>query len=80
MCPSSDGRRCDGGLFAETVWDYELHLLDGDSARRVAQVTGSYQRTCCHPFEAATASGLQLTVRVTNGDAHARIFEVRAYG
>lgn len=63
----------------ETVRDYELQVLDGETARTVAAVKGNYQRKCIHTFEPTTASGLRLIVHATNGDASARVFEVRAY-
>ncbi len=64
----------------ETVRDYELAVLDGQTARSVASVAGNYQRKRVHRFEPLTASGLRLTVKATNGDPCARVFEIRAYG
>ncbi len=63
----------------ETVRDYEIQLLDGQSARTVARVTGNHQRKRRHRFEPLTATGIRLVVQATHGDASARVFEVRAY-
>lgn len=77
----SDGfhRRMAPGAQPETVRDYELQLIDGESAKTVADVGGNYQRKCIHRFDAATAGGIRLTVKATNGDKSARVFEIRAY-
>jgi hypothetical protein len=64
----------------ETVKDYELQVLDGESARTVATVQSNYQRKRIHTFDATSAKGLRLVVKGTQGDASARVFEVRAYG
>ncbi|HOA75694.1 MAG TPA: FAD-dependent oxidoreductase [Phycisphaerae bacterium] len=63
----------------ETVRDYDLQVLDGESVRTVAEVRGNYQRKRIHRFDATTASGLRLVVKSTNGDKSARVFEIRAY-
>ena len=63
----------------ETVRDYELQVLDGESARTVAKVTGNYQRKCIHRIESTTAAGIRLVIQATNGNPSARVFEVRAY-
>ncbi len=63
----------------ETVRDYELQILDKGGAKTVAQVTGNYLRKKLHRFDPVTASGLRLNINATNGDASARVFEIRAY-
>ncbi|MGQ9649083.1 MAG: FAD-dependent oxidoreductase [Phycisphaerae bacterium] len=63
----------------ETVRDYELQILDGGGAKTIAQVTGNYLRKKIHRFDPVTASGLRLKISATNGDASARVFEIRAY-
>jgi len=64
----------------ETVRDYELLVLDGQSAKKIVAVQGNYQRKRIHRFEPVTATGLRLVVKATNGDPSARVFEIRAYG
>lgn len=64
----------------ETVKDYELQVLDGESARKIASVQGNYQRKRIHTFDPVSAKGLRLVIKGTQGDASARVFEVRAYG
>ncbi|MGC9326044.1 MAG: FAD-dependent oxidoreductase, partial [Candidatus Hinthialibacter sp.] len=63
----------------ETVCDYEIQVLHGESAETVAQVKGNYQRRRIHAFEARPADGIRLIVHSTNGSKEARIFEIRAY-
>ncbi len=63
----------------ETVRDYELSALDGSTARTVATVEGNYQRKRIHTFEPLTAGGIRLTIKATQGDPSARVFEIRAY-
>lgn len=63
----------------ETVRDYKVQLLDGDSAKTVAEVTGNHQRKRIHQFDAQSAGGIRLVVNATNGDPAARVFEIRAY-
>jgi hypothetical protein len=64
----------------ETVKDYELQVLDGENTKTVATVQGNYQRRRVHTFDPVSAKGLRLLVKETQGDASARVFEVRAYG
>jgi hypothetical protein len=63
----------------ETVRDYELQIIDGENAKAVATVTGNYLRKKVHRFDPVTVSGLRLNVQATNGDASAKVFEIRAY-
>ena len=60
----------------ETVRDYRV--LCGD--RVVAQVTGNFQRLRRHGFEAVETDRVRVEVTATNGEAEARIFEIRCYG
>lgn len=81
--PNRRGNRTESmalGAQPETVRDYELQVLDGDSAKTVAKVEGNYQRKRIHRFDRAACSGIRLTVHGTNGDSAARVFEIRAYG
>ena len=64
----------------ETVKDYDLQVLDGENAKTVAAVQGNYQRKRVHAFDPISANVLRLVVKATQGDAAARVFEIRAYG
>lgn len=72
-------RRMVWGPQPETVRDYELQVLYGDSAKTVVKVEGNYQRKRVHRFEPHLATGICLVVHATNGDKSARVFEVRVY-
>jgi len=72
-------RRMVWGPQPETVRDYELQVLYGDSAKTVVKVEGNYQRKRVHQFEPQLATGIRLIVHATNGDKSARVFEVRVY-
>lgn len=63
----------------ETVRDYELQVLDSNSAKTIVRVEGNYQRKRIHRFEPMAATGIRLVVHATNGDPSARVFEVRVY-
>ncbi len=61
----------------ELVRDYEL-LLDGQP---VVAITDNYLRKRVHRLPApVSARALRLNVKTTHGVAHARVFEIRAYG
>lgn len=72
-------RRMIWGPQPETVRDYELQVLYGESAKKVAKVESNYQRKRVHQFEPQLATGIRLIVYATNGDKSARVFEVRVY-
>lgn len=77
----SDGEtsRMIRGPQPETIREYELQILDGESAHTVASMKGNYQRKRIHRFEPLTASGVRLTAHATNGVRSANLFEVRVY-
>jgi hypothetical protein len=64
----------------ETVKDYTLvaRMADG-TQRRLATVKNNFQRLNRHRFEAAEMQSVRIEVQATNGDALARIFEIRCY-
>ena len=64
----------------ETVKDYTVvaRMADGKE-RRLATVKNNFQRLNRHRFEAAEMQSVRIEVQATNGDALARIFEVRCY-
>ncbi len=63
----------------QCVRDYELAYLDGGQWKTVAEVRGNFQRHRVHRFPKVTTGAVRLTVRATNGDSTARLFEIRAY-
>ncbi|NUQ00639.1 MAG: hypothetical protein HUU35_12375 [Armatimonadetes bacterium] len=69
------------GLFRapECVRDYLLKLEVAGQWRRVAEVSGNYQRRCEHRFEPLRATAARLTVLATNGDPSARVYALRLY-
>jgi len=59
----------------ETVRDYSI-LADG---RKIVSESGNHHRMRRHRFQGVKARRLRVEVSATNGDACARIFEVRVY-
>ena len=63
----------------ETVRDYELLAHIDGQWRSLLSVTGNYQRSRVHRLEPASTDAIRVQVHATNGDPHARVFEVRVY-
>jgi hypothetical protein len=64
----------------ETVRDYDVVAQAADGSERVlASVKGNFQRLRRHKFDALDAQSVRVVVHATNGDALARVFEVRCY-
>ena len=63
----------------ECVADYDVSCFDGAAWKTVATVKGNWLRRRIHRFDAEKASKLRLTVKRTNGEKSARVFEIRAY-
>ncbi len=63
----------------ETVRDYRLEAIHGETSTTVAEVTGNYQRRNVHRIPPVEINGIRLTVTATNGDKSARVFEMRLY-
>lgn len=64
----------------ETVRDYELTYTDAAGRRHsLAKITGNHQRLNRHSFTAAEMKSLRLHVTATNGEATARVYEIRCY-
>ncbi len=61
----------------ETVRDYALEALIAGRWQEIACQTGNYQRLCVHRFPVIVTTALRLRVDATNGDPHARVFEIR---
>ena len=65
----------------ETVKDYMVVARLADAKEQVlATVRDNFQRLKRHRFEAAEVQSVRVEVQATNGDALARIFEIRCYG
>jgi len=73
-------RLMDFGPAPECVRDYALLAEQDGTWRKLARVTGNYQRRCVHTFEPVQTSKLRLDVLATNGVPTARVYEIRAYG
>ena len=65
----------------ETVKDYEIqHRPDaGGEFRELVEVRGNHQRLKRHVFQPVKTEAIRVHVSATNGDALARIFEIRCY-
>jgi len=63
----------------ETVRDYEIQGWTSDSQGwfSIESIHGNHQRLRRHPLNSAHLRGLRVHVHATNGDAFARIFEIR---
>lgn len=63
----------------QCVRDYDVSYWNGAQWVTLAGVKGNFQRRRIHRFEPISTDRLRLTVRATNGDKAARVFEIRAY-
>lgn len=63
----------------ETVRDYEVQVINGESAKTIYKVEGNYQRKRIYKIESQTVNAVRILVHATNGNSSARIMEVRAY-
>jgi hypothetical protein len=65
----------------ETVRDYSVNVrrAGGREWTEVASVTGNFLRLRRHRFAPVEAEAVRVTVKATNGDDRARIFEIRCY-
>ncbi|NQU43916.1 FAD-dependent oxidoreductase, partial [bacterium] len=61
------------------IRDYDLAVERDGEWVKVAEVKGNFLRRRVHRFEGVMTGRLRVTVRATNGDRSARVFEVRAY-
>ncbi|TZF84015.1 FAD-dependent oxidoreductase [Pedobacter sp. BS3] len=64
----------------ETVADYKLVLSYKGKPVYTQQVTDNYLRKKIHTFTGVKADEVKVVISKTNGDALARIFEIRCYG
>lgn len=63
----------------ETVADYVIEVGQDGEFTEVVRETGNYLRKRVHRIAPVTGDTARITVSRTNGDASARIFEVRLY-
>lgn len=63
----------------ETARDYRIQYHDGNDWVTVAQARDNYRRRRIHRFPTVEASSVRVLIDNTNGDASARIYEVRIY-
>ncbi len=65
----------------ETVKDYTLSIRRPGASEplTLATVKDNYQRLRRHTFDPVEAESLRLHISATNGDDHARVFEIRCY-
>ncbi len=64
---------------SETVADYVIESRSRNKSTTLAEITGNYLRKVEHRFEPTETDTIRITVKKTNGDAQAKIFEVRCY-
>ncbi|HEX2912141.1 MAG TPA: FAD-dependent oxidoreductase [Chloroflexia bacterium] len=64
----------------ETIRDYSVEVCVEGQWTPVVEVVGNYQRKVVHKIEPIATGELRLIVKATNGDASARLFEIRLYG
>lgn len=64
----------------ETVKDYTVEAQGKDGQWKIlVHATDNHQRLCRHRFESQQIQALRLRVLATNGDAEARVYEIRCY-
>ncbi|MDR6781984.1 FAD-dependent oxidoreductase [Pedobacter africanus] len=63
----------------ETVASYLVECIRNGKHSVLAEVTDNYLRYVTHKVKPIEADAIRITVRKTNGDELARIFEVRCY-
>ena len=63
----------------ETIADYTIEARSGNKMIPVAVVRNNFLRKVEHKFETTEANTIRIRVERTNGDALARLFEVRCY-
>ena len=68
-----------GVLGSEVQCIEQLQVWDGTGWSSVASVENNYQRRRIHRFDSLKTSKIRILVTATNGDASARLYEVRAY-
>jgi len=63
----------------QCVKDYEIWVFRKNKWKRVFDVRDNYYRFRVHKFTTVSASRLMLKILSTNGDASARVYQIRVY-
>ena len=63
----------------ETVSDYELQVISGESVKTIAKVSDNHRRRRIHRIEPTAVDAIRLVVKAAHGVDSARVFEIRAY-
>jgi len=63
----------------ETIRDYDVEVREAGGWRPVVRERGNYQRKRCYNINIGPTDSLRVHIYSTNGDASARIYEVRVY-
>ena len=67
------------GVPRELVRNYEILLSSGGKIVATQKITGNYQRLNRVSFEPTVCDAVQINILDTNGDAEAKVFEIRVY-
>ena len=68
------------GIPPQLVREYSLEFYDQGRLAHMESVSGNYKRFRVHKLAGGvTCDSVKVRVAATNGDSHARIFEVRIY-
>jgi len=63
----------------ECVRDYTLYYESSGGWKELVRVKENYQRRRVHRFDRVTSRRVRLEISATNGDASARLYEMRVY-
>ncbi|ADE53534.1 FAD-dependent oxidoreductase [Coraliomargarita akajimensis] len=66
-------------IVPESVKNYEVQVHNGSDWETVVKVEDNYQRRRIHEFPTVQVDKVRVLITKTNGDASARIYEVRLY-
>lgn len=67
------------GLQPETVSDYKIEARQKGKVIYEQYISGNYLRKVVHTFPQIKADSIRISIQKTNGDALAKIFEIRCY-
>ncbi len=74
-----NARRHDAALVPQCVRDYDVAVRANGEWHVIASAVENFQRRRVHRFNPVETDCLRVIVKATNGDASARIYEIRAY-
>jgi hypothetical protein len=61
------------------VKSYEVYCFDGEKREKIASVDNNHHRLRRHYFPQKLVKEIEVKIKETYGDPHARIYEIRAY-